>query len=142
METEPKIIQDYIAPGTVKLVYRHLLQLGERSVRTAEASECAADQGTFWPMHDALYARQDEVYAATDLDATLSGFASDLGMDAAAFDECMRANQHLQFVQDDFAAARAEGVQSRPVFDIGGARLIGALPYATFQSRLDAALAR
>jgi protein-disulfide isomerase len=142
VETEPKIIRDYIAAGSVKLIYRHLLQIGDGSVRTAEASECAADQGKFWPMHNALYARQDEVYAATDLDATLSGFAADLGMDTATFGECMRTNKHLQFVQDDYAAARAEGVQSRPVFDIAGARLIGSLPYATFQSRFDAALAK
>jgi protein-disulfide isomerase len=142
VETEPQIIQDYIAAGTVKLVYRHLLQLGDDSVRTAEASECAADQGQFWPMHNALYARQREVYAAGDLDSTLSGFAADLGMDTGAFGECMSTNKHLQFVQDDYSAAQREGVQSRPVFDIGGARLIGSLPYATFQNRLDTALGR
>lgn len=142
METEPAIRQDYIATGKVKLVYRHLLQLGADSVRTAEASECAADQGKFWQMRDALYARQSEVYKTGDLDATLTGFAQDLGLDTAAFGECMRANKHLQFVQDDYRAAQAAGVQNRPVFDIGGARLTGALPLATFRKQLDAALAK
>ena len=140
METEPLIVRDYIATGKVKLIYRHLLQLGAGSVRTAEASECAADQGAFWPMHNALYARQSEVYGATDLDATLAGFAGDLGLDAATFGECMRTNKHLQFVQDDYRAAQAAGVQNRPVFEIGGARLTGALPFQTFQTRIDAAL--
>lgn len=142
METEPQIVQEYIATGKVRLIYRHLLQLGQGSVRTAEASECAADQGKFWPMHDALYARQGEVYQSSDLDITLGGFAQNLGLNRATFDECMQANTHLQFVEDDYNAARAEGVQSRPVFDIGGDRLIGALPYTTFQSRLDDALSR
>jgi protein-disulfide isomerase len=54
----------------------------------------------------------------------------------------MRTNKHLQFVQDDYRAAQAEGVQSRPVFDINGARLIGALPLATFKKQIDAALAK
>jgi protein-disulfide isomerase len=117
-----------------------LLQLGEGSVRTAEASECAADQGAFWPMRAMLYARQDDVFATTDLDATLAGFASELGLDADAFGACMQSNKHLQFVQDDFRAALAEGVQSRPVFDIDGARLIGALPLSAFQNRIEAAL--
>ena len=85
METEPQIIRDYIATGKARLIYRHLLQLGDGSVRTAEASECAADQGQFWPMHDMLYARQSDVYAAANLDATLEGFAGDLGMDTGAF---------------------------------------------------------
>ena len=142
METEPAIRQNYIATGKVKLVYRHLLQLGDGSVRTAEASECAADQGKFWPMRDALYARQGEVYKTSDLDATLAGFDRDLGLDTTAFGECMRANRHLSFVQDDYRAAQAAGVQNRPVFDIGGTRLTGALPLATFQKQLDAALAK
>ena len=140
METEPKITQAYIAPGKVKLIYRHLLQLGDGSIRTAEASECAADQGKFWPMHDMLYSRQSDVYASSDLDATLAGFADDLGLDGAAFGTCMSSHTHLQFVQDDYKAAQADGVQFRPVFDIDGARLTGALPFATFQKQLDAAL--
>jgi protein-disulfide isomerase len=142
VETEPKITEEYIASGKVKLIYRHLLQIGDSSVRTAEASECAADQGAFWQMHNMLYARQDEVYAAGDLDTTLVGFAGDLGLDTGAFGECMQSNKHLQFVQDDFRAAQAEGVQSRPVFDIAGTRLVGSLPFATFQKQIEAALAR
>jgi protein-disulfide isomerase len=140
VETEPKITQDYIAPGTVKLIYRHLLQLGDGSVRTAEASECAADQGQFWPMHDMLYKRQSEVYASSDLDATLAGFASDLSLDGAAFGTCMATRKHLQFVQDDYKAAQDAGVQFRPSFDIGGTRLTGSLPFATFQKQFAAAL--
>lgn len=140
METEPKIIQSYIAPGTVKLIYRHLLQLGDGSVRTAEASECAADQGAFWPMHDMLYKRQSEVYASSDLDATLAGFANDLNLDGAAFGSCMTTHKHLQFVQDDYKAAQDVGIQFRPSFDIGGTRLTGALPFATFQKQFAAAL--
>ena len=127
-------------PGTVKLIYRHLLQLGDGSVRTAEASECAADQGQFWPMHDMLYKRQSEVYAGSDLDATLSGLASDLKLDGAAFGSCMATHKHLQFVQDDYKAAQDAGVQFRPVFDIGSTRLTGALPFATFQRQIAAAL--
>jgi len=138
--TEPKIIQDYIAPGTVKLVYRHLLQLGDGSVRTAEASECAADQHAFWPMHDMLYRRQSDVYASNDLDATLAGFASELKLDAGVFGSCMATHKHLQFVQDDYKAATDAGIQFRPAFDIGSVRLTGALPFSTFQKQIAAAL--
>ncbi len=140
METEPQIVKDYIAAGKVKLIYRHLLQLGDGSVRTAEASECASDQGKFWPMHDALYARQREVYAASDLDATLAGFASDLQLDAQAFGECMASNKQLEFVQDDYEATKREGVQFRPVFDINGTRITGAQPFSVFKQQIDAAL--
>lgn len=140
METEPQIIDSYIAAGSVKLIYRHLLQLGEGSVRTAEASECAADQGKFWPMHNMLYTRQREVYNTGDLDATLAGFAKDLGLDTASFGECMQSNKQLAFVQEDFAAAKREGVQFRPVFDINGMRITGAQPFSVFKQQIEAAL--
>jgi protein-disulfide isomerase len=141
VETEPTIVQTYIATGKVKLIYRHLLQLGDGSMRTAEASECAADQDKFWPMHDALYARQSEVYGSSDLDATLADFAHDLGLDTTTFGDCMQSHKHVAAIQADYRAAQAAGVQSRPVFDIGQQRLVGALPLSTFQKQLDAALA-
>ena len=141
METEPQIIAEYITTGKAKLVYRHLMQIGEGSVVTAEASECAADQGAFWPMRAALYARQDEVYAAADLDATLGGFAQDLGLDTASFTDCVQTHKHLSAVEADYRAATADGVRSRPVFDVtpGKQRIIGAQPLRVFQQLLDAA---
>ena len=141
METEPTIIAEYITTGKAKLVYRHLTQIGQESAVTAEASDCAADQGKFWPMRQALYVRQDEVYAATDLSATLTGFAQDLGLDTAAFKDCMQTHKHLGAVEADHQAATADGVRSRPVFDIApnGRRIIGAQPLRVFQQLLDAA---
>ena len=142
METEPQIIATYIATGKVKLVYRHLLQLGEGSVRTAEASECAGDQGQFWPMHDLLYARQDAVYGATDLDSTLVGFAKELQLDTTTFGDCLRTRKHLAAVQADDRAAQTAGISGRPAFDINGTRIVGAQPFRTFQRVIDAALAK
>jgi len=140
VETEPQILKEYIASGKVKLIYRHLLQLGDASVATAEASECAADQGQFWPMHDALYARQREVYGASDLGITLTGFVKDLGLDTSTFNSCMQQHTHLQFVQDDYTASKRDGVQFRPVFDINGTRITGAQGFNVFQQQIDAAL--
>ncbi len=54
----------------------------------------------------------------------------------------MQDHKHLAAVQADYSAAQAEGVRSRPVFDIepGGQRVIGAQPFASFQRLIDAAL--
>jgi protein-disulfide isomerase len=141
VETEPKIIAEYITTGKAKLIYRHLVQLGDGSLATGEASECAADQGKFWPMHNALYSRQNEVYGSSDLNTTLAGFAQDLGLDANAFGDCLQTHKHLAAVQADHRAATEAGVRSRPVFDIlpGSQRLIGAQPFEVFQRLIDAA---
>lgn len=141
LETEPQIVEQYVATGQARIVYRHLLQLGPASVRAAEASECAGDQGAFWEMRKLLYERQTDLYTAGDLDVTLAGFAGELGMDGAAFQRCLADNTHLAAVQADYRAAQAEGVRSRPEFRIGEQRLVGALPLAQFAQAIEAAQA-
>jgi protein-disulfide isomerase len=142
VETEPKIVEQYIATGKVRLVYRHLLQLGEESMRLAEGSECAADQGKFWEMRRAIYEGQADIYGSSSVDAALAVFAQDLKLDTGAYNECMVSRKHQAAIQADFEAAQAEGIRSRPVFDINGTRMLGARPFGDFQSAIDAALAR
>lgn len=139
LDTEPQIVDAYIKPGRLRLVYRHLLQLGERSELLAEASECAAEQGGFWEMRRELYARQDEAYG--DARAAALAAAAQVGLDPDAIGACLDANTYEEAVRADFAAATAEGVRSRPVFTIGEASLIGAQRFGVFQQRIDAALA-
>jgi protein-disulfide isomerase len=140
VETEPQIYETYIATGKVRLIYRHLVQLGEGSLRASEAAECAGDQGKFWEMRRAIYAGQSELYTSSSADAALSVFAQDIGLDIGAYNQCMVAGTHRQAIQDDFRAATDAGVRSRPVFEINGTRLIGARPFSDFQQTIDAAL--
>ena len=135
METEPQIIESYVRTGKVRLVYRHLVQLGEGSQATGEGSECAAEQGKFWEMRDALYRRQGEVY--NDAQAAMASFAADLELNAEAFSSCLSSGKQRQFVSDDYAASKSEGVRSRPEFRLNGERLVGALPFRDFQQRID-----
>jgi len=140
--TEPALEAAYIDTGKVKFVFRHLLQLGPGSVRTAEASECAGDQNDFWPMHDLLYAHQNDVYASKDLDTTLLGFARDLHLNSTAFATCMQTHKYLTMVQNDYQAAQRAGIVSRPSFDIQGTRLIGAQSFGVFQAAINNKLTR
>lgn len=140
METEPQIIAAYIATGKARLVYRHLLQLGDGSLRSAEASECAGAQGKFWELRQKLYAEQSRVFGqgAEQID-TYVALAKELGLDGAQFQGCLEQQQFKEQVERDFAAAQAEGVKSRPEFAVNGQRLIGAQPFAQFQQLLDEA---
>lgn len=141
METEPKIIEAYIATGKAKLIYRHLLQLGEGTTRTAEASECAADQGKFWEMRNLLYERQSDLYATNNLEGALIVFARELSLDEDPFNSCMSSRKHLEAVRADYLDAQAAGVRSRPTIDINGVRIVGAQPFEVFQRTIDKALA-
>ena len=97
-------------------MYRHLLQLGERSVRTAEASECAADQGTFWPMHALLFHRQNAL-----ADDYLRRYAAKLDLDVARFDRDRIGRAVLERVRRDMWSGSATGqVTGTPTLFIDG----------------------
>lgn len=138
LETEPQIIEQYVRAGTVKLVYRHLQQLGEISEQLAEASECGGAQGRFWELRYALYAAQAQAYA--DAPAAVRTASAEVGVDGAAVQACIDAGTYQELVRADYAAAIAEGIRSRPVFRIGEQTLIGAQPLSVFQRLLDQAI--
>ena len=58
--TVKQILGDY--EGKVMLVYKHLplVSIHSRAQKTAEAAECAKDQGKFWEFHDKLFEMQSD----------------------------------------------------------------------------------
>ncbi|MFO7167680.1 MAG: Rcas_1661 family thioredoxin-like (seleno)lipoprotein [Chloroflexota bacterium] len=140
LETEPQIYERYIATGKVRLVYRHLLQLGEGSLRASEAAECAADQGKFWEMRRAIYEGQSAFNGPAGIEGALAVFAQDIGLNMGDYNTCMVARTHRAAIEADAQAARDAGIRSRPVFDINGTRLVGAQPFGDFQQAIEAAL--
>jgi protein-disulfide isomerase len=140
LEVEPQIIEQFVRSGEVKLVYRHLSQIGPASELLAEASECVADQGRFWAMRTAIYAGQGDLYDNTQANVAL--LADGLGLSGEALNACLAAETHRAMVQADNAAAKAEGIRTRPVFRINDQQLIGAQSFEVFAQAISAALGR
>ncbi|NJM41142.1 MAG: thioredoxin domain-containing protein [Anaerolineae bacterium] len=59
LTTEPEIIERYVRTGQLKLVFRDVLNHGERSERASEAAACAGRQGKFLA-HARNSVREDE----------------------------------------------------------------------------------
>jgi protein-disulfide isomerase len=137
IDTLKKIEENYA--GKVRLVYRDypLVQIHPSAARAAEAAACANDQGKFWAMHDLLFAHQDKLEAAD-----LKKHAADLGLDTAAFDQCLDSGRHAEGWQKDTADAERYGVSSTPAFFINGRLVVGAQPYEAFSQVIDDELAR
>jgi protein-disulfide isomerase len=135
-ETLPQILSNY--GDRVRFVYRDfpLTSLHANAVKAAEASECADDQGKYWEYHDLLFQNQ----SALD-DASLKSYAASLGLDTAAFDECLDSDSKVSEIQKDFQDGSAAGVQGTPAFFVNGILIEGAQPYTVFQSAIEAALA-
>jgi protein-disulfide isomerase len=54
-----EIKKEYVDTGKIKFVFKHLpLEFHPNAKPAAIASECANEQGKFWPFHDSLFSNQ------------------------------------------------------------------------------------
>jgi len=135
-ETMPQLQSEYVDTGKVKMVFRDFpLGFHQNAQKASEASECAGDQGKYWEMHDLLFENNN----ALSID-DLKGYAVDLGLDPAEFDDCLDSGKHEQEVKDDMDAGKAAGVTGTPAFFINGEFLKGAQPFERFKAVIDAKL--
>lgn len=120
--------------------YAHLAFLGQGSLAAAAATECAAEQSSFWIFHDYLFEEWNADDRGRFTKANLKQLAADLGLNSEAFDECMDSGRTEELVFQDTNMARQAGVRSTPVFFINGQRIMGARPYEDFKALIDAYL--
>ncbi len=143
-ETQPALDEEFIDTDKVFWVFKHFpLNIHPQAPAAAAASECAADQGKFWEMHELLFANV-ESWSISNPNPELSRLAGEAGLDVAAFDECLPKNETLARVQSDMADG-APFVQGTPTFIVlfnGEGRIIpGALPADQFSQALNEILA-
>jgi len=136
--TLERIVDEY--PDDVRLVFRNRPLPFHQDARPAamaalEAYAQAGDDG-FWRMHDLLFANQ----RALDR-MSLDGYASQIGLDAAAFTRALDAEIHASQVDEDDAAAQRAGARGTPTFFINGRKLVGAQPYTAFEDVIDEEIA-
>ncbi len=134
--TIQKIVDKYGAK--IRLVFRQfpLTNIHHNAQEAAEASLCAADQGKFWEMYDALFADQSKL-AGPQLKET----AKTLGLDEQAFDSCLDSHKFATEVTADVSDGVVAGVSGTPAFFINGRPLNGAVDYDTVAKIVDEELA-
>ena len=127
--TEKQIIEQYVKTGKARLVYRDfpLTSIHPEAQKSAEASECADEQGKFWEFHDLLYQRQN----ALSLN-NYKQWAKELGLNAGSFDQCLDSGKYAAEVQKDFSDGQAAGVGGTPATFVGDTFLSGALPFEDY----------
>ena len=125
----------------MRFEYKHLAFIGEESIRAAEASECANEQGMFWPYHDTLFLNQQGENIGTFNEPTLIDFATRLGMDEAAFTACLDAGQYRSAILDAQREAGLRDITITPTIVINGQIFVGALSFGEFQTVIEAELA-
>ncbi|AMB58149.1 DsbA family protein [Microterricola viridarii] len=142
-ETMPKIMEQYLADGTLRIEWRDLPIFGDQSIDTAIAARAAGDQGLFWEYNAAVAAAAPD-RGHPDIDrAMLIGFAEQVGVpDLAAFELGLDSETHRAAVQADLQEAQSIGATSTPIFLIGDEAIGGAQPLEAFQAIIERQAAR
>ncbi len=144
-EAYAQIKTDYVDTGKVKIVFKHFPLNGHPFAQKAsEAAECARTLGgdaKFWMLHDKMFDNQ----SAIDV-PDLKNYAKEIGLNETQFNACLDNGDSAAKVLADYTSGTAIGVSGTPSFVIGsgenGIPLAGALPFASFKSAIDAALAK
>ncbi|MFD3568307.1 DsbA family protein [Streptomyces sp. NPDC058671] len=137
-DTEPVLIDRYVADGTLRIEWRNFPIFGEESEAVARASWAAGQQGRFWQFHKAAYAEgAKEKGFGKD---RLAALAEEAGVpDAARFAKDTDGPAARAAVREDQEQGYALGATSTPSFLVNGRPIAGAQPLETFTETIEAA---
>jgi protein-disulfide isomerase len=140
-------LENYVDTGKVRYVFKDfpLTSIHPQAVKAAEAARCAREVGgdeTYWLMHDRLFERQGEWSGNAQHVALFKSYAGELGLDPAAFGECLDSDSQAAAVEADFQEGAGFGVTGTPAFFINGQPVSGAQPYQVFVQVIEALLAQ
>jgi len=132
---KPTLDQVMAAYGDkVRIVWKHKpLSMHPNAMPAAEAAEAAREQGKFWPMHDKLFAGQQELSAAA-----YERWAGELGLDLARFRAALASGKGRARVVEDDALSTGLGVTGTPALFVNGERVPGgAVPFEVLKAVID-----
>ena len=146
----PKLEDEYIKTGKLRYAVRDfpLESIHRNAFKAAEATHCAGAQGKYWELHYRFFANQTKLSRAE-----LTAHAQAVGLDTAAFDQCVDSGRYAARVRSDLAEAQRAGASGTPTFFLGltdqnsgqfkSVRVLrGAQPFESFKEAIDSLLAR
>ncbi|MBI3651998.1 MAG: DsbA family protein [Acidobacteria bacterium] len=142
LEREYKRSRQQLLEDTLETLLQDRLIKAEAAARgiTKEAvlaSLCAAEQGKFWEMYDAIFANQ-KALAVKQLKARVA----QLGLNAAQFSACLDVGKYAEAVQFDIKDGTGVGVNGTPALFINGRFISGAVPLEPISEVVDDELRR
>jgi protein-disulfide isomerase len=156
-DTEPSLNEYFVKTGKILFTYRPTGNWVSSNIGGAKtesqdaglAAYCAADQGKFWEMHDALFANNRDVEdQGSFTDKRLTAIAESIKLDMTAYQDCYDSGKYEDEVQKGFDDAVAAGISGTPYFvmtykvngEVKTETIEGAQPITEFQQKIEAAL--
>lgn len=129
--TLDQLLEDYA--GKVRLV-KKLFPVKKKLHRLGAAAVAAGLQDRFWPMHDMIFAHQDQSNLG---DSDLIAMAESLKLDVARFRADLDSEAVTELLQGDLDEGIALGLKATPSILIHDQLVIGARPVQTFRVIID-----
>ncbi len=126
----------------VRFVFRQFPMSSEdarmhpQAEKAAEASECAGEQGKFWEAEKLFYQKQPQLSVSA-----LESYASQLGLNAGQYDQCISSGGMAARVHQDFEDGWAAGVRGTPTFFVGHDMIEGPPNYSALSQLIGQQLA-
>lgn len=116
-----------------------LTSIHQNTLSAHMAAACANDQGKFWEMHDALFNGQPDwsTQATSNPRKVIDGYATAVGLDVAAYTQCMDSNKHMAQIQANAAEGQKRGVGSTPTIIVGNKMYPGGLSFDALKKLVD-----
>ena len=134
---------ELVTTGKVRLAYVNFpLASHQYAWPAAESAMCAAAQGKFWEMHDALFNTQEKWEALSSPATFFDSLARARGVDAERWHQCIRSGKMKPLIQADHDRAETAGASATPSFMIGDKLLAGAQPIEEIRRAVDSAMAK
>jgi len=134
---EPKLYEEYVKEGTLRIEWRDFPYQGQESVDAALAARAAQAQGKFWEYHDLLYDNQSSGNSGGYSEENLISLAEEAGLDRRRFEEDLRSARYEETVQADFEEGQGLGISGTPTFFINGRVLVGLQPLGVFEQAIE-----
>jgi protein-disulfide isomerase len=150
-ETLPKLVENYVAPGRVRLAFFQFPYIGDDSHTAARMSKCVLRQvadetpEAYWNWHRTVFENQGKERSGwASRENLLDLTRSVRGVDAAAVETCLSRDGEAvaRSVRADRRLGERFGVRGTPGFlfynpESGGkGRITGAQPYERFETAI------
>ena len=137
LENEAQFVKDYVDTGKVYFTYTVFQFSEDETLNAAEATYCAGEQDRFFEMQKILF--ENAAFSGAYADSSITSYAKQLGLDTAAFNQCLADNVQLEKVRADTEYARNLGVTGTPMFDVNGTIVYSNTLVETVEAALAAA---
>ncbi len=134
--TIDKILSEY--GDKVHYVLRDFpLSFHKQAKGSANAAQCAGEQGKYWEYSSQLWDSQGQ-----HTDAKLVEIGESIKLDMTKFNSCVKSQKYFAEIDKDMDDGGKVGVSGTPAYFINGMFLSGAQPFSAFKQLIDEELAK